>query len=209
MAIHTRNPQPNPHRDAVLRHLIECRSEFLGFLRRRLADPQDAEDAFQDFCFKVIRSAGSAQDNERINAWLGTILRNTLTDHYRRRATRRRLSEAYANEALISPPDAPDETDPACRCIVVALPELKPAEAALVRRADLAGEPRASIAADLGITPNALGVRLHRARQVLRTKIAETCPTCGDGGFMHCDCELEPAPSGPAHRRFETWAGTL
>ena len=175
-------------RDAEAK-LIECRNKFLGFLRKRLNSPQDAEDVFQDFCVKVLRNHGSIKNGERLDAWLGITLRHTLTDHYRRQATRHRGAESYAIEAKILEPVAGDVDEPACRCVTSAIQKLKPAQTELLKRLDLQDEPRETVAADLGVSLNALGVRVHRSRTALKDKIAEICPICGDGKFMQCDCD--------------------
>lgn len=185
-----RHPNTTNSRTNAEQKLIECRQLFLGFLRRRLASPQDAEDVFQDFCIKVIRRFDTIEDEERIDAWLSATLRNTLTDHYRRRATRTRGAEDYARETLIFNDEAEEPTTPACRCIRVAMQELNPAQAELLKRTDLEGEPRKKVAVDMGLNLNALGVRVHRARAALKKKIADFCPTCGNGDFMRCDCDL-------------------
>jgi len=66
---------------------------------------------------------------------------------------------------------------------------LEPSQTELLTRLDLQDEPRKSVAADLGVSLNSLGVRIHRSRAALKKKIAEFCPTCGEGGFMQCDCD--------------------
>lgn len=187
------HPQPEvadtEHCDLVVdRQLIECRQEFLRFFRRRLARSEDAEDALQDFTLKAIRAAKTLKDGEKTNAWLGRILRNTLTDHYRRRATRQNAEAAFAREPLHQ---MPPETVPqagACDCIHNGLSALKPEYADVIRRADLEEVPRERLAAELGLTPNNLGVRLHRARQALRVGLEESCSGCRDGGFLSCRC---------------------
>jgi RNA polymerase sigma-70 factor (ECF subfamily) len=175
-------------RDAETK-LIEFRNKFLGYLRIRLNSPQEAEDVFQDFCVKVLRSHGSISNGERLDAWLGITLRHTLTDHYRRRATRNRGAEAFAIEAKILETVAEDSEEKACSCVAAALHEMQPAQADLLTRVDLQDEPRKEVAADLGVSLNALGVRVHRSRANLKERIAEICPVCGDGGFMQCDCD--------------------
>ncbi len=175
-------------RDAEAK-LIEGRNKFLGFLRKRLNSPQDAEDVFQDFCVKVLRNHSSIKSGERLDAWLGMTLRHALTDHYRRRATRNSGAEAYANEVLILGPDTDNLDNPACKCVSAALQKLEPGQADLLTRLDLQDEPRKEVAADLKVSLNALGVRVHRIRVALKKKIAEICPTCGDGDFMRCDCD--------------------
>ena len=127
------------------------------------------------------------QNDENIGAWFGRILRNTLTDQYRRRATRQRAEAGYALE----PREAAVDPEPAatpCTCVHDVLPALKLDYAEIIRRADLDETPRETVAADLGVTANNVGVRLHRARQALKTKLEERCAGCCDGGFQSCDC---------------------
>ncbi len=175
-------------RDAE-KKLVEYRNKFLGYLRKRLNSSQDAEDVFQDFCVKVLRNHASIRSGERLDAWLGITLRHTLTDHYRRRATRNRGAEAYVIEAKIMDPMTEEPDDSACSCVAAAMHELEPAQADLLKRLDLHDEPRKGVASALGISLNALGVRVHRSRSALKTKIAEFCPVCGEGRFMQCDCD--------------------
>ncbi|WP_448325893.1 RNA polymerase sigma factor [Sulfitobacter sp. M13] len=172
--------------------LVKSRNRFLGFLRRRLSRPQDAEDVLQDFCVKVLRHHSQIQNHERLDAWLGITLKHTLTDHYRRQATRNRGAEAYAIETKVFQQEATDLDDPACTCIVAAMKMLKRSQADLLTRIDLKDESRKSVATDLGLSLNSLGVRIHRSRTALKGKIAEVCPVCGNGDFMICDCDHSP-----------------
>ena len=175
-------------RDAEAK-LIECRNKFLGFLRKRLNSPQDAEDVFQDFCVKVLRKHASINGGERLDAWLGITLRHTLTDHYRRQGTRNRGAAAFAIETKILEPVTEDQDGSACSCIAAAMHELQPAQAELLTRLDLQDESRKGVAAALGISLNSLGVRVHRSRAALKKEIGKICPVCGAGGFMQCDCD--------------------
>lgn len=180
---------PAPTADAALRRLVEHRRDFLRFLRGRLASPEEAEDALQDFCVKVTRAARRPDDETAIDAWLGRILRNTLTDAYRRRAARRRAAEAHAREALTaeSAIETASEAD-GCACARRLLPTLRPDHRAALRRVELEEAPRAEVAAEFGVSVNALNVRLHRARRALRREVEAACAGCCDDGFGSCDC---------------------
>ena len=167
--------------------LIECRNKFLGYLCKRLNSPQDAEDVFQDFCAKVLRNHRSIKSGERLDAWLGTTLRHTLIDHYRRRATRNHTAQAYVIEAKILETGTEQVDEPTFSCVSAAMQRLEPAQAELLARLDLQDEPRDVIAADLGVSQNALRVRIHRSRAALKREIAEICPICGQGRFLQCD----------------------
>lgn len=198
-----------PPGEAVSRRLSESRQDFLRFFRRRLSRPEDAEDALQDFCMKAIRAAASLDHAERVDAWLGRILRNTLTDHYRRRAAWRKAEAAYQREphvAAFHPEDEP--LDQMCLCMHRAIPSLKPDYAEILSRADLNEESRDRIAADLGLTANNVGVRLHRARQALKTKLEEICGGCRDSGCFRCDCPAEDEPCDRT-RHDEGWRPAL
>ncbi|MEH6647837.1 RNA polymerase sigma factor [Sulfitobacter sp.] len=193
-------------RDAE-KKLIECHGNLLGFLRKRLNSPQDAEDVFQDFCVKVLRSHASVKSGERLDAWLGTALRHTLIDHYRRRATRNRGAEAYAIEVKVLASGMEEFEEPACSCVAAAMQKLEPAQSKLLTRLELQDQPRKAVANELGISLNALGVRIHRIKAALKEKIAEICPICGDGRFMQCDCDHSRAiPSLSIPRRAESVA---
>src|SRR3546814_19115504 len=73
-------------------------------------------------------------------------------------------------------------------CLHKILPALKPEYAEILRRVDLAEEPREAIAAALGLTIGNLTVRLHRARQALRRVLELTCETCPIHGYLDCGC---------------------
>ena len=193
MSIHTHvqtSSEPSPPRSpAVDQRLLAGKQEFLGYLRRRLGSQDEAEDVLQNFSLNVIRSSRSAASEEKINAWMGQILRNTLIDYYRRRAVRQRTETAYAAEMSII--EQAVETDPGShpfQCLHAALPRLRPDDAEILRRADLEEEPRSCIAEDLGLTKNALNVRLHRARQALRHELEKSCPTYRNSNFLECAC---------------------
>lgn len=196
--------------DAVLQRLTECRSEFLGFFQRRLRRPDEAEDAFQDFCVKVICAARNPKDSGKVDAWLRRVMRNSLIDHYRRRGTRQRAMDAYAAEPAeaIVQPDMEQVENPCC-CVGDILPTLRPDYAEIVRRVDLAEEPRERVAAGLGLTPNNVGVRLHRARRALKNKLEERCSSCSFGSYRNCDCSPPTRTAGSSDRRTGLHGGVV
>lgn len=181
---------PEPYNGSIHDRLLERRSEFLLYFRRRLARPEDAEDVFQDFCLKALRMTGQLGDESKTDAWLGCVLRTTLIDYYRRRAGRARGEVAYQREPRLLAIEAEPahHVDVSCHCVRKGLTDLRLDHVEILKRIDLNEEPRTQIAEDLGLTVNNVGVRLHRARQALKAKIKEFCPICGDGRFAECDC---------------------
>ena len=85
--------------------LIAARSEFLAFVRTRVADSELAEDIVQDALLRAVRSFDQLRDDERVVPWFYRILRNGIVDAYRRRAARDGQLVALLDEF-----DLPDET---------------------------------------------------------------------------------------------------
>jgi RNA polymerase sigma-70 factor (ECF subfamily) len=44
-------------------------------------------------------------------------------------------------------------------------------------------------AVEAGMTANAAGVRLFRAREALKRRLVESCGTCADHGCLDCRCD--------------------
>jgi len=183
--------------DAVTeRALLDGRGAFMGFLVKRLGNRADAEDVLQDFCIRVLARKDQLRDAERMDAWLYTILRSTLNDHYRKGTRRNRLAAAAAREPEEWIADAPAQMARLCNCHSGLISELRPAEAELIRRIDFGEEEREAVAADLGLNRNALGVRLHRARASLRDALIQHCGACCQGDRDDCSCPPEGCENG-------------
>lgn len=174
----------------VGQHLLDGSHFYYAYLRRRLACPDEAEDALQDFRLKAIQAAHTLAAGEKINAWLGRILRNTLVDHYRRRAVRQRAETAYTAEAACDQAEMPSNREQrACQCLPSVLRRLRPDYAEILRLADLEELPRDKVAATQGLTVNNVNVRLHRARLALKAELERSCSGCRHDGYLACDCE--------------------
>lgn len=180
-----------PMTPAIETALTEYYHEFRRYLARRVGDTTTAEDILQTFCVRVITSRTVLRNSESVVAWLYTVLRSVLTDHYRSEAARRRRKDSYVQDQMVLGEDHIDLTHEktACSCLRQLVPALRPDYAEILERIDLSDEPREQAAADLGITPSNARVRLHRARQALRVSLAAFCTDCSEGRFDDCTCE--------------------
>lgn len=190
-----------PLDDAVSAALAASQRDFLRFLVRRLGSREDAEDALQEVWLKVVRGKTALDQEANVEAWLRRVLRNVVVDRYRRRAAQRRFEDAFRRERESVTAGTDVELEAVvCACIHRLLPTLKPDYAELLWRVDLAGQARDDVARQLGLTPNNLNVRLHRARQALRKRLEQTCETCPTHGFLSCACPRR-APRSDTVRR--------
>ena len=159
---------------------------FVAFARKRLGDEQMAEDVVQESLLKALKSAKAPEKDEEIVTWFYRILRRSIIEIYRRRETRGRMLEKFKD----SMPDVPVPADEKslCQCFRRLLPDIPQTYRELLERIDLGGETPSDVAESLGITRNALNVRLHRARKRLRVELEKTCQVCSKHGCLDCTC---------------------
>ena len=155
---------------------------MLSVARRLLRDPDDAQDAVQDAFLSAFRSLDKFEGSARLSTWLHRIVVNAALMKLR---TRRRKPETSIEDLL---PRFLEDGHPAQPAVEWKLPADQALERTqlldLVRRRidelpetyrivlllrDVEDLDTAETAEVLGIAPNAVKTRLHRARQALRT----------------------------------------
>lgn len=192
--------QGSRSRDLVQAAVVEAQQRLRGMVLRRLrGNRQAADDVLQRFALKALEHAGELRDPERVHGWLSRILASTLADHGREAARRReRIEDPHTLARLADLCTAQEEeVSASCACVEPLLGALRPDQADLIRRLDLAGEDRTAVAASLELRANALHVRLHRARRALAALLMAACPTCPTEGFMNCACPVTPQAGDP------------
>lgn len=174
----------------LVEQLGESRERFLAFVTARVSSPEAAEDILQTSLVKAVENFERLKDQTSLVPWFYAILRNAITDSYRRGAGVREVELT---------PEIDIEAEPEvhhslCRCFEVLLPGLKPEYAEVIESLDLRQEAPSSAAERLGVTPNNLKVRHHRARQALRRRLEETCRVCAAHHCLDCTCTTAPMP---------------
>lgn len=177
-----------PTDPAVIAGLVDNHRRFLAFLQKRVGTRADAEDILQEAFVRGLPRAGEIRDEDRAVAWFYRLLRNAVVDHWRARAALDRRLDVLAREATEAAPD-PELEGEICRCFESLLPTLKPEYSAILREVDLNGRRTVEVAAEQGVTPNAVMVKLHRARRALRGRLEQACRTCASHGCLDCTCE--------------------
>lgn len=185
-----RGEDPRPMTPAIEAALTRHYRDFRRYLTRRTGNAAIAEDVLQEFCMRVMRSGTSLRNDESAVAWLYTVLRSVLTDHYRKQASQRRGTQRYIQDQIVlnEPYAETDESEGSCDCVRSVLPELRPDYSEILRRVHLSEEDRPSVAARLGISPTNLRVRLHRALSAMRKALIVHCGDCCQEGYRDCYC---------------------
>jgi RNA polymerase sigma-70 factor, ECF subfamily len=97
--------------DRIMAH----HAKFLSFLASRVEDKAAAEDILQSAFIKAIEHGSEIRDDESTVAWFYRILRNAITDHYRKGSARTRAHDTYTAELPIS--YEPETAQTVCACI--------------------------------------------------------------------------------------------
>lgn len=176
----------------VMERLIEHEPSFRAFLSRRVGNEAVADDILQQSLIRAMERHHSIRKEESVVAWFYRILRHTLIDYYRSQKAEARRNGAFLQELIASgdnqEPPLDEVEAAACACLHRLLPDLREQYAEVVRRIDLEGESPAHVAKELKISRNNLTVRLHRARQALRTSLEASCGLCSKHGCLNCVC---------------------
>jgi RNA polymerase sigma factor (sigma-70 family) len=79
----TISPAMSADRNTNITHIIKSMSKrLLGFIKKRVASPEDAEDILQDVFYQF---AGSTEPINQASSWLFKVATNKITDSYRKK----------------------------------------------------------------------------------------------------------------------------
>jgi RNA polymerase sigma-70 factor (ECF subfamily) len=158
---------------------------MLAVARRLLRDDEDARDAVQDAFISALRGFERFEGGAQIATWLHRIVVNTALMRLR---TRRRRPEVSIDELLptfaadghhMVPadqapfPDAQAERNELQALVRAAVEHLPDGYRAVYLMRDVDELSTEETARALGISANAVKIRLHRARQALVTLIRQ------------------------------------
>lgn len=166
--------------------LVRHHAKFLRFLLPRVNDPSIAEDILHSAYLKALEHGDQLKEDGSVVAWFYRILRNSITDDYRRAAARSSAHDRYASEQPVS--YQTELRRRACACVKDVVADLKPEYRGAIERVDLAEESVEQLANAEHITPNNASVRLHRARKALAGRLTQVCGVCAEHKCVDCTC---------------------
>jgi RNA polymerase sigma factor (sigma-70 family) len=155
-----------------------------NFIRRRVADREDAEDVLQDVFYELVEAYRLMKPVEQVTAWLFTVARNRIIDLFRRKNREALRNEPVAiseegeslplEEWLPSPdagPDAAYARGVLLEELDAALDELPDEQREVFIAHELMGYSFKEIAAETGLGVNTLISRKHYAVLHLRKRL--------------------------------------
>ncbi len=169
--------------------LLDNQQAFLRYLERRTGDRALAEDILQEAFAKVVaRPDLPPAADEAVVPWFYRMLRNAAIDQFRRRAAAGRAFEAFARE--LETHEAPEGETAAeiCACVSRLAGTLKPEYAEALLSIEVQGTPVKRFAEQKGLSAGNAAVRVFRAREALKKRVAESCGACATHGCVNCTC---------------------
>lgn len=182
-------PDIRPQQDARLTDAFQKESGRLrNFLRRRLADDADVDDLLQDVFCDLIELYRLLKPVEHVSAWLFRVARRRIVDRFRSAS---RSVEDASGDALESIADAaatgrgePQSDNPELRHwrselsaeLAAAIADLPDAQREVFVAHAIDGQSFKDLAADTGLSVNALTLRKHHAVQRLRQRLRDFDP---------------------------------
>lgn len=159
------------------------RSRLGNFIRRRVADPRDAEDILQEVFYELVEANRLLMPIEHVTGWLFRVARNRITDLFRKKKTESFSDAAVAGddgellllEDLLPSPDAgPDAWF--ARSVLLeelefALDELPEEQREVFVGHEIEGRTFKEMAAESGVSINTLLARKRYAVLHLREQL--------------------------------------
>jgi len=161
------------------------KTRLRNFIRRRVADPSDAEDLLQEVFYELVETYRLMKPIEQVGAWLFRVARNRITDLFRKRKPEASTNDPVVAEEgelgtledLLPSRDAGPE---AAYARTVLLEELEDALAELPEEQrevflahEIEGRSFKDLAVETGLSVNTLLSRKHYAVIHLRERLRE------------------------------------
>lgn len=172
----------------VTRALVENHREFLRFLERRVGRRDVAEDILQEAFARGLDRIEMLREDESVVPWFYRALRNATVDYFRRKGSSEKALALFAAEMEQHEEPVEAVRDEACKCVVRLADTLKPEYAEALKRVEVEGVPVHRFAEEAGISKSNAAVRVFRAREALRKRVATSCGTCATHGCLSCTC---------------------
>jgi len=160
-------------------------SRLRNFIRRRVADPEDAEDILQDVFSRLVEANRLLMPIEHVTGWLYTVARHRITDLFRKKEPETFSDLAFEDEDgepmqiedLLPSPDAGPEAQ-YLRTLLIdelgeALAELPDEQRAVFVAHELEGQSFKEISEATGVNLNTLLARKRYAVLHLRKRLQE------------------------------------
>ena len=153
----------------------QIRSYLLGKVKQR----DDADDLLQEIFIKIHNNIGTLQDEKKLAPWIHQIVRNTLTDYYRKR----NLETTELNEENAVDDTEVDDLYSACisGCLKVFIDRLPDKYREPLVLSDIKEHKQRDIAKEMNLSYSGLKSRVQRGREMIKDMFIDCACISEDG----------------------------
>ena len=146
----------------------EFSGQIRGYLLGKVKQENDAEDLLQEIFIKIHSSLGQLQDEKKVAPWIYQIVRNSLTDYYRKNNLE--TSEFKEESTVSSNNETPDDVYSACvsGCLRVFMDRLPDKYREPLVLCDIKGFKQKDIAEQMNLSYSGLKSRVQRGRDMIK-----------------------------------------
>lgn len=166
----------------------EVWNEFSGqirsYLLNKVKQTDDADDLLQEIFIKIHKNLDGLQDEKKLAPWIYRIVRNSLTDYYRR--ANLDTSELHEETTASETADNRDDIYSACvsGCLKVFIERLPEKYREPLVESELMGKKQKDIAKEMNLSYSGLKSRVQRGREMIKDMFVDCA--CMSGG----ECEI-------------------
>ncbi len=173
--------------EVITEALTQHSDELRAFVVKRVG-ALEADDVLQNAAIKAFEKSYSLQDKDSVLPWLYQIHRNSSIDALRKLAHKERLFQGIQDDFDVQ---SPDDKDDNCNCSIQQALSLKPDYASILSMVDVGNVSLSEAANLLNISKNNATVRLHRAREALKSAMRSHCGVTSYNECADCKCVYE------------------
>lgn len=180
-------------------NLEEIYSEFSGrikaYLSGKVRSSEDAEDLTQEIFIKIQRNIESLKDEKKLAPWIHSIVRNSITDYYRRKD----MGSVEIDDNISYEEDGESENgmQDIVYCLNVFMDRLPEKYREPLVLSDIEGIKQKDLANRMGLSYTGLKSRVQRGREMIKNMFMNCCgvpdsvsSAVPDDCLDHDDCEI-------------------
>jgi len=151
----------------------EFSGQIRGYLLGKVKQKDDAEDLLQEIFIKIHSRLGDLKDEKKLAPWIYQIVRNSLTDYYRKNHLE--TSEFDEESSVTDSVEPPDDIYSACvtGCLKVFIDRLPDKYKKPLVQSDIKGLKQKDIAEQMNLSYSGLKSRVQRGRDMIKSMFIE------------------------------------
>ncbi|MGB2692416.1 MAG: sigma-70 family RNA polymerase sigma factor [Thermodesulfobacteriota bacterium] len=185
------------HVDNVDRVWNEFSGQIRGYLLKKVKVEDDADDLLQEIFIKIHSNLEQLEDEKKLAPWIYQIVRNSLTDYYRKK--RLETSELDEENTASLEIETDDDIYSACvsGCLKVFIDRLPEKYKEPLVLSDIKEIKQKDIAEQMELSYSGLKSRVQRGREMIKEMFLDCACISQDkhGNSGHDNCEICNPPA--------------